>query len=107
MPITSDGKEPNLQPFLDGISDAVAKAVRKARRPDAKAKGTTQKDVVLDNLDDAIAAVSGEEGYRFNARQLFYFLRPIVMEETGEELKIDNFTDIIDRLRETRTAKSR
>ena len=36
----------------------------------------TQKDVVLDNLDDAIAAVSGEEGYRFNARQLFYFLRP-------------------------------
>ena len=94
MPITSDGKEPNLEPFLDGICDAVAKAVRKARRPDAK-EGMSQKDVVLDNLDDAIAAVSGEEGYRFNARQLFYFLRPIVMEETGKELKIDNFTSII------------
>ena len=53
------------------------------------------KDVVLDNLDDAIAAVSGEEGYRFNARQLFYFLRPIVMDETGKELKIGNFTGII------------
>ena len=73
----------------------MAKAVRKARRPDAKADGTSQKDVVLDNLDDAIAAVSGEEGYRFNARQLFYFLRPIVMDETGKELKINNFTDII------------
>ena len=68
--------------------------MRKARRPDAK-EGITQKDVVLDNLDDAIAAVSGEEGYRFNARQLFYFLRPIVMDETGKELKIGNFTGII------------
>ncbi|UGY21830.1 hypothetical protein HU675_0027895 [Bradyrhizobium septentrionale] len=94
MPITSDGKEPDLRPFLDQIGDAVAKVVRKARRPNAK--GVTQKDVVLDNLDDAIAAVSGEEGYRFNARQLFYFLRPIVMEETGKELQIKNFTGIID-----------
>ena len=67
MPITSDGKEPNLQPFLDVIKDAVSKAVRKARRPNAR--GTTQKDVVLDNLDDVIAEVSGEEEYRFNARQ--------------------------------------
>ena len=50
---------------------------------------------MLDNLDDVIAAVSGEEGYRFNARQLFYVLRPIVMDETGEELKIGNFTGII------------
>ena len=39
MPITSDGKEPNLKPFFDEISDAVAKAVQKARRPD-----TSQKD---------------------------------------------------------------
>ena len=93
MPITSDGKEPNLEPFLDAISDAVSKAVRKARRPNAK--GTSQKDVVLDNLDDVIAEVSGDEGYRFNARQLFYALRPIVMEATGAELKIDNFTSIL------------
>ena len=63
MPITSDGKEPNLEPFLDGICNAVEKAVRKAHRPTAK-EGVTQKDVVLDNLDDAIAA---QGGYRFNA----------------------------------------
>jgi hypothetical protein len=95
MPITSDGKVPDLGPFLDQIRNAVAKAVRKARRPDAKTEGTSQKDTVLDNLDDVIAAVSGDEGYRFNARQLFYALRPIVMKETGEELKIANFTNII------------
>jgi hypothetical protein len=93
MPITSDGKEPNLEPFVQVISDAVSKAVRKARRPNAK--GMTQKDVVLDNLDDVIAEVSGDEGYRFNERQLFYRLRPIVMEATGAELKIDNFKNIL------------
>ena len=92
MPITSDGKEPDLLPFFDEIRNAVTKAVRKARRPDAKADGTSQKDIVLDNLDDAIAA---QGGYRFNERQLFYFLRPIVMDETGKELKIDNYKKII------------
>ena len=94
MPITSDGKEPDLEPFLDAIGDAVAKAVRKARRARTP-RGMSQKDVVLDNLDEAIAEVSGDGGYRFNARQLFYCLRPIVMEETGEELKIGNFNGII------------
>ena len=33
MPITSDGKEPNLLPFLDVISNAAGKVVRKAHRP--------------------------------------------------------------------------
>ena len=81
-------------PFHNAICDAIGKAVSKALRPGAKA-ATTIKDVVLDNLDDAISAVSGEEGYRFNARQLFYFLRPIVMDETGKELKEGNFASII------------
>ena len=94
MPITSDGKEPDLRPFLDEIGSAIKKAVRKAHRPDAKA-GISQKDIVLDNLDDVIATVSGEEGYRFNERQLFYALRPIVMNEIGQELKIGNFKAII------------
>ena len=93
MPTTSDSKEPDLAPFLDAIKDAVSKAIRKSRNPNAT--GTSQKDVVLANLDDVIALVSGDEGYRFNARQLFYALRPIVMEETGEELKISNFTGIL------------
>jgi hypothetical protein len=33
MPITSDGKEPDLAPFLNAICTAVGKAVRKARKP--------------------------------------------------------------------------
>ena len=33
MPLMSDGKAPNLQPFLGAIIDATGKAVQKARRP--------------------------------------------------------------------------
>ena len=94
MPITSDGKDPDLLPFFTPIADAIRKAIRKVRRP--AANGASQKNVVLDNLDDVIDTVSGgEKQYRFNARQLFYALRPIVMTETGQELKIGNFTSII------------
>jgi hypothetical protein len=57
MPITSDGKAPNMEPFLGGIMEATAKAVRKAHRPNAGNR-KSQKDVVLDNLDDAIAKIS-------------------------------------------------
>jgi hypothetical protein len=46
MPITSDGKTPDLEPFLDGIIKATEKAVGKAYRPNA-GSGRSQKDVVL------------------------------------------------------------
>jgi hypothetical protein len=94
MPITSDGKAPNLEPFLAAIRTAAEKAVRKAHRPTAGER-VSQKDIVLDNLDDAIATVSGEEGYRFNPRQILYVVRPIVRDEIGEELKEGNFNAII------------
>jgi hypothetical protein len=94
MPITSDGKEPNLEPFLDGILTAVGKAVRKAHRPNAGTK-QTQKDVVLEHLDEAIASASGDGAYRFNERQIFYQLRPIVLEKTGQPLQIGNFKAIL------------
>ena len=34
MPITSDGKEPDLEPFFSEIQEAIGKAVRKARKPE-------------------------------------------------------------------------
>jgi hypothetical protein len=94
VPITSDGKEPNLEPFVTTIADAIGKAVRKVRRP---GPGTvSQKDVALAHLDEVIDIVSGgERRYRFNERQLFYRMRPIVMAETGNELKVGNFKSII------------
>jgi hypothetical protein len=94
MPITSDGKEPNLEPFLDRIVTAVGKAVRKAHRPNAGNK-QTQKDLVLEHLDEAIASASGDGEFRFNERQIFYQLRPIVLEKTGQPLQIGNFKTIL------------
>jgi hypothetical protein len=95
MPITSDGKAPNLKPFYDEISEAVGKAVKKAHRPNTR--GVSIKDVVLDNLDAVIAEVSGDGEYpSFNPRQLLYVLRPIVRSKLGVELKLGNFTGIID-----------
>jgi hypothetical protein len=92
--ITSDGKEPNLLPFFSPITSAIKKAVRKVSRPGPGA--VSQKSVVLDHLDEVIETVSGGTlRYRFNERQLFYALRPIVMAETGSELQIKNFTSII------------
>jgi hypothetical protein len=93
-PITSDGKAPNLKPFFNEISDAVAKATRKAQRA-APGKRVSQKDIVLKNLDQAIANASGDGEYRFNERQIFYQLRPIVLEETDQPLQIGNFKAII------------
>jgi hypothetical protein len=94
-PITSDGKAPNLEPFSDAIFGAIQEAMRKAQRAAPKDKKVSQKEVVLDNLDEAVARASGDGEYRFNERQIFYQLRPIVLEETGQELKIGNFKNIL------------
>ena len=47
------------------------------------------------NLDQAIADASGDGEFRFNERQIFYQLRPIVLEETGQPLLIGNFKAIL------------
>ena len=94
-PITSDGKSPNLDPFADAICAAITTATKKAQRATPSERKLSQKDVVLEHLDQAIEDVSGDGEFRFNQRQLFYYLRPIVLEETGQTLKEGNFNAII------------
>ena len=94
VPITSDGKEPNLLPFLDVIRNTAGKVVRKARRPTSGDR-TSQKDIVLENLDQAIADVSGDGQFRFGERQVLYVIRKIVRDEIGDTLTTANFKNII------------
>jgi hypothetical protein len=94
MPITSDGKAPDLKPFLNEIQAAVSRAVHKAHRPEAGSR-VSQKDIVIDNLDAVVAEVGGNGRYRFNQRQLLYRLRPIVRNELGGDLTTTNFAAII------------
>ena len=94
--ITSDGKAPNLEPFANWIGIAIQKAIGKAHRAAPKeATRVSIKDVVLDNLDAAVAKASGDGVYEFNSRQVFYALREVVQQETGRELKEGTFQGII------------
>jgi hypothetical protein len=49
MPITSDGKAPDLRPFLKVIAATVGKAVRRAHRPNTAGSKPSKISVVLDN----------------------------------------------------------
>jgi hypothetical protein len=94
-PIMSDGKVPDLGPFVKPIMDAVGAATRKAQRAAPKDSKVTQKSVILDNLDDVVADVSGPAQHRFSVRQILYKMRPLVKEATGEDLQLGNFTAIV------------
>ena len=94
--ITSDGKAPNLEPFALWIGAAISKAIGKAHRAAPKQDvKVTIKDVVLDNLDAAVAKAGGNGAYEFNSRQVFYVLRDLVQTETGKELQEPTFQGII------------
>ena len=97
-PLTTDGKSPDLSYFENEIADAIKTCIRKARKVIASASGETrqtQKTVVLERLDEAVAKASGGGVYRFNSRQVYYVARPFVMEALGLELTWSNFTAIL------------
>lgn len=95
IPITTDGKEPDLTVFREAIQEAVGRAVKKARRSVPKPIKRSQKDIVLSRLNDAISRASGAGKYMFSMRNLYYAVRPYVMEEVGTGLTYGNFTNII------------
>jgi hypothetical protein len=101
MPIISDSKKPDISYIAEPISEAIQKAINKLKKITARnlsypnTKGKTQKRVILDNLDKAIAQASGNGKYRYSQRQLFYTVRPYVLEDTKKELKYENFCSVI------------
>ena len=97
IPITTDGKEPDLSHFSAKIREVVKKACARARRAAPKEPAhekPTQKEVVNATLQGAIDKASGGGLYRFNQRQLFYVIRPLAI-EAGSGLSWSNFTNII------------
>jgi hypothetical protein len=97
MPITSDGKAPNLSCCSQVIREVAGKAVRRALRaePPERRSKRSQKEVVLAHLEAAIAKASGHGAYRFSPRQVFYVIRPLVREAVGGALQWGNFEIII------------
>ena len=99
MPIITLGKQPDLSAFHNLVIGVIEKAAKRARRnmPRALAASETvsQKAVILNCLDEAIDKVSGGGEYRYNQRQLFYVVRPYILDALGVEPSWGNFTGII------------
>lgn len=96
MPISTDGKQPDLARYLGPLTTAVKKACRKGRAlaPKDESKAT-QRQVIDDHLGEAIAKASGDGAYRYSLRQLFYALRPYLLEKLGKEPEYTYFGSVI------------
>ena len=96
MPITTDGKEPDLLRFHDPLSKAIKKACSRGRAlaPKDESK-TSQREVIEYFLEDAIAKASGNGEYRYSLRQLFYAVRPHMLEKLGKEPDYNYFSSVI------------
>jgi len=98
MPITSDGKEPDLKPLWREIKSAVEKAVGCAKRKGTAGAGQrlpSQKEVILGALEEAIDKASGKRKHRYSLRQLFYAVRPFFLKVFDREPSYDTFADVI------------
>lgn len=100
MPITSDGKEPDLTPFMEDIYGVIEAVARRAKRHarDAgwsQSRAETKKGAILASLDDAVSKASGAGQYRFSLRQLFYAVRPYVLDALLGEPSYDYFSQVI------------
>lgn len=98
MPITSDGKAPDFRPMSGLIEEAVKRAVSKAKKKNQndQSGGRNERQVVLDNLQAAIQKTSGDGKFIFSQRQLYYAIRPYIMEAfDGKQLGYTYFCQII------------
>jgi hypothetical protein len=87
MPVISDGKAPALGAYGGHLVEPIEKAIKRARKTVPVIADTDVKSVVFAHMNEEIIRVSGNRRYRFNWRQVFYRLRPIIKAETGKDLE--------------------
>jgi hypothetical protein len=78
MPITTDGKTPDLGGLTELITSAAAKAAGQVRNTLRGPERPTQKELIVAAIPEGVAEMSGPEGLRFSQRQLFYAVRELV-----------------------------
>jgi hypothetical protein len=83
MPITSNGKEPDLKHFIKEIAAAIEKAAARCQRLAPAAKPPKQNDLILGHLPASIEHAGGAGEYRFSLRQLYYAVRERVLKTPG------------------------
>ncbi|MNY85839.1 DNA topoisomerase VI subunit A [compost metagenome] len=100
MPITSDGKAPDLRPMSDIIEKSIRKAVSKARKAarDEASLNRTEKQIIWDSVEAAAHKASGGGKFGFSLRQLYYGIRPYIMEAfDGKETNYTYFSNVISK----------
>jgi hypothetical protein len=98
MPLLSDGKMPDMKPFLHQIAGVLQKAAKRAKKgapKDKEAEGLTTKDIILRRLGEAVDLASDGGVFRFSIRQLYYALRPFILKAIGKEPQYDYFSRVI------------
>ncbi len=96
IPIVTDGKEPDLSVVAPKLDEGIKKALSRAQKFLSGAvaeKKKSQKEVVGECLQEAIAKASGNGEYRFSLRQLYYAVRPYVIRETGKVIPPENIME--------------
>ena len=96
MPITTDGKAPDLSIIRDAIRDASEKAIRRAKRKGAgNGRQQSQAAIIVGAIPAAIDKASGGGQYRYSLRQLFYAVRPRVIDVAGNEPDYGYFSRVV------------
>ena len=98
MPITTDGKNPNLKAFLAPIMAAMKTAAGKAKRSRAQTDSgsrRSQREIIELYIRRAIAKASGDGKHRYSLRQLYYQIRPFLQGKFENELEYNYFASVI------------
>jgi len=97
MPITSDGKAPDMIKYVTEIVESIQKSGKRAKKLVSiiGTKALSQKEIITNNLEEAVQKASGDGKYRFSQRQLFYAIRPYVITSLGKEPEYNYFCTVI------------
>jgi hypothetical protein len=97
VPFTSSGKDPDLTPMRVEVLEACQKAVRVAKRtaPKVVVGKQSQKAIIRGNIEAARTKLSGGGRCIFSLRQMFYFIRPLLLPALGCEPNYNTFGRIV------------
>jgi hypothetical protein len=97
VPITNDGKSPDFKRYMGDVAKCLTGATRKLKSAIKKEdQPDSQRDLIIANLRPAMRKASGNGQYRYSLRQLFYAVRPYILDaHDGKELDYNYFASVV------------
>lgn len=98
MPITSDGKSPDFSEMNYIIKKTLNTAKVKAKKTymsEHNSNARNEKEVIFNNIEDAINKAGSYGKHIFSLRQLYYAVRPYVLDALEKETSYNYFCSII------------